>query len=75
VRDRLPAAATHGVRKLTAEEAVLVEEFLRRRADLDSWVRLRMAERIATRMIERLGLTGVEADERLLEALAAQYRR
>jgi uncharacterized RDD family membrane protein YckC len=75
VLDRVPAATSHGARKLTAEEAVLVEGFLRRRADLDSWVRLRTAERIASRMIERLGLTGVEPDERLLEELAAEYRR
>lgn len=70
-----PVSATrHGAYKLTPEEIVLIEGFLRRRNDLDSWVRLETARRIARRMATKLELKVVEDDERLLEQLAAEYR-
>jgi uncharacterized RDD family membrane protein YckC len=67
-------AVRHGAHRLTPEEIVLVEGFLRRRDDLDPIVRLENARRIARRMAERLELGPVEDEERLLEQLAAEYR-
>jgi hypothetical protein len=71
-RDR--PAARHGAHRLEPSEVILIEEFLRRRADLDPWVRLQSARRIATRMQAKLDLAVVEDEERLLEDLAAEYR-
>jgi uncharacterized RDD family membrane protein YckC len=71
-RDR--PAARHGAHRLAPSEVILIEEFLRRRAELDPWVRLQSARRIATRMQATLDLAGVEDEERLLEELAAEYR-
>jgi uncharacterized RDD family membrane protein YckC len=76
-RDR--PAARYGAHRLAPSEVVLIEEFLRRRSDLDSWVRRQSAQRIAARMKAKLEV-GVVADdvddddERLLEELAAEYR-
>ena len=70
-----PASATrHGARRLTAEEIVVIEGFLRRRDELDAWVRLQSAQRIARRMADKLEIASIEDDERLLEQLAAEYR-
>ena len=71
-RDR--PAARHGAHRLEPSEVILIEEFLRRRADLDPWVRLQSARRIATRMQAKLDLAVIEDEERLLEDLAAEYR-
>jgi uncharacterized RDD family membrane protein YckC len=73
---RVASAARHGAHRLTPEEIVLIEGFLRRREELSSWVRLQNARRIAERMAKRLELppTGRQDDERLLEELAAEYR-
>jgi uncharacterized RDD family membrane protein YckC len=77
---RPATAARHGADRLTPEEIVLVEGFLRRREDLDPLVRLNTARQIAARMAARLGLAPVdplhplEDEERLLEQLAAEYR-
>jgi uncharacterized RDD family membrane protein YckC len=70
------SALRHGAHRLTPEEIVLIEGFLRRRAELSSWVRLQNARRIAERMATKLDLpaTGRQDDERLLEELAAEYR-
>jgi uncharacterized RDD family membrane protein YckC len=67
-------SARRGAHRLDPSEVVLIEEFLRRRADLDSWVRLQSAQRIAARMKTKLALESVDDDERLLEELAAEYR-
>lgn len=84
VHERLEAAASvaassstvtrHGAARLTAEEILVIEGFLRRREDLDAWVRLQSARRIAARMAEKLGIPSIEDEERLLEQLAAEYR-
>ena len=70
----LTSASRHGAHRLGREEIVLIEEFLRRRDELDSWVRLETARRIARRMATTLELGPVEDEERLLEQLAAEYR-
>ncbi len=78
--DRLrtvPRAETtlrHGAHRLSPDEIVLIEGFLRRRDDLDPVVRLENARRIAGRMADRLELGPVDDEERLLEQLAAEYR-
>ena len=77
VAPRAEVTARHGAERLTPEEVVLVEGFLRRRHELDPLVRLNTARQIAARMAGRLGLGAVDpADdgERLLEQLAAEYR-
>jgi uncharacterized RDD family membrane protein YckC len=84
VHDRLEAGAPavdartstvrHGAHRLSADEIILIEGFLRRREELDSWLRLDSARRIARRMTERLELGPVEDEERLLEELATEYR-
>lgn len=68
------SASRHGAHRLGPQEIVLIEGFLRRRDELDSWVRLETARRIARRMAATLELGPVEDDERLLEQLAAEYR-
>jgi uncharacterized RDD family membrane protein YckC len=70
----MTAAVRHGAHRLSVEEIVLIEGFLRRRAELDSMMRLDSARRIARRMAGTLELAPVEDDERLLEELAAEYR-
>jgi uncharacterized RDD family membrane protein YckC len=83
VHERLEAAAPaaamtsavrHGAHRLSVEEIVLIEGFLRRREDLDSLMRLDSARRIASRMAGTLELGPIEDPERLLEELAAEYR-
>jgi uncharacterized RDD family membrane protein YckC len=73
-----PAAASsstrYGAHRLEPAEMVLIEGFLRRRGELDSWVRLESARRIARRMADKLELGPIDDDERLLEQLAAEYR-
>jgi len=63
-----------GAHRLTPAEIVLIEGFLRRRVDLDPWVRRQNANQIARRMADRLELGAIEDEERLLEQLAAEYR-
>jgi uncharacterized RDD family membrane protein YckC len=69
-----PHAAVRGAHRLTPAEVIVIEEFLRRREALDSWVRRQSAERIARRMAARLEITAIDDDEALLEQLAAEYR-
>lgn len=67
----------HGAHRLAPAEVVLIEGFLRRRAELDPLIRLESARRIAGRMKTKLEIgSGSEDDddERLLEQLAAEYR-
>ena len=71
---RVEPAARLGAHRLTANEILVVEGFLRRRADLDPMVRLQSARQIARRMADRLELGAVDDEERLLEQLAAEYR-
>jgi uncharacterized RDD family membrane protein YckC len=74
---RADPGVRRGAHRLTPDEIVLIEGFLRRRRDLDPIVRLDNARRIAHRMAERLQLGPIEAgddEERLLEQLAAEYR-
>jgi uncharacterized RDD family membrane protein YckC len=63
-----------GAHRLTQNEIVLIEGFLRRRGELDSWVRRQTAGQIARRMADRLELGAIGDEERLLEQLAAEYR-
>ncbi|HTM23885.1 MAG TPA: RDD family protein [Vicinamibacterales bacterium] len=69
-----PAGARHGAHKLGPADIILIEGFLRRRHELDSWVRLRTARRIVERMTAKLQIGAGEDEERLLEELAAEYR-
>ena len=75
-REAAVGDARHGAHRLTPDEIVVIEGFLQRRDDLDSWVRLNSARRIAQRMAARLELGTVDKidAERLLEQLAAEYR-
>jgi uncharacterized RDD family membrane protein YckC len=68
------SAARHGAHRLASGDIVLIEGFLRRRAELDSWVRLQSARKIAARMASKLELGAIEDEERFLEQLAAEYR-
>jgi len=63
-----------GAQALTPADILLIEGFLNRRNDLDPWIRLQTARKIAGRMAEKLRLEGVEHEEPLLEQLAAEYR-
>jgi uncharacterized RDD family membrane protein YckC len=70
-----PASAVrHGAHKLGPDDIVLIEGFLRRRHELDSWVRRSTARRIGGKMAEKLGVSAGDDEERLLEQLAAEYR-
>jgi uncharacterized RDD family membrane protein YckC len=70
-----PVSATrHGAHKLGPDDIIVIESFLRRRADLDSWVRLDAARRIAKRMGEKLEIAVSGDEEQLLEQLASEYR-
>jgi uncharacterized RDD family membrane protein YckC len=71
---RTASAVRLGADRLTQAEIVLIEGFLRRRTELDPWVRRTRALQIARRMADRLQLGAVEDEERLLEELAAEYR-
>jgi uncharacterized RDD family membrane protein YckC len=68
------ALTHHGASKLAAEEIAVIDLFFRRRDDLDAYARQRTARRIASRVRERLGITGNIDDEHLLEQIAAEYR-
>lgn len=69
-----PGQQRFGAHRLRPEEIAVVEEFLRRRDQLDDWTRRQTARRIAERMKQRIEITTAEDDERLLEQLAADYR-
>jgi len=69
-----PSTIRHGAHRLAPEEIVVIEGFLRRRDELDTWVRRQSARRIAGRMAEKLELGPIEDEERLLEQLASEYR-
>jgi len=69
-----PGQPRYGAHRLTPEEITVVEEFLRRRDQLEAWTRRQTARRIAERMKQKIGITSDEDDERLLEQLAADYR-
>jgi len=69
-----PGQQRFGAHRLRPEEIAVVEEFLRRRDQLDDWTRRQTARRIAERMKQRIEITTTEDDERLLEQLAADYR-
>ena len=70
-----PASATrHGAHKLGPDDIIVIESFLRRRQDLDSWVRQDAARRIAKRMGEKLEIAVSGDEEQLLEQLASEYR-
>jgi len=71
-----PSAATSQGPRLTAEELVLVETFLQRRADLGGFVREARAAQIASRVTSRTGLKPADGqnDEDFLESIARQAR-
>ena len=75
VQGETPAATTyHGASKLTAEEAGVIELFLRRRGELADTARTEKAARIAARIRSRLGITEIQGDEELLEQVMTEYR-
>jgi hypothetical protein len=53
---------------------MVMEGFLRRRADLDPMLRLDTARRIAKRMAGKLQIETAEDEETLIERLVAEYR-
>jgi len=67
----------HGAAALTGEEIAIVELFLQRRYALDSYLRLTTARQILERLRPRLQLPpdATADEERLLEEIAAEYRR
>ena len=67
----------HGAAGLTGEEIAIVELFLQRRYALDSYLRLTTARQILERLRPRLQLPpdATADEERLLEEIAAEYRR
>jgi uncharacterized RDD family membrane protein YckC len=71
-----PPAASAGAHQLTADDLMVMEGFLRRRADLDPLLRLDTARRIAKRMADKLKIETADTDdeERLIERLVAEYR-
>ena len=69
-----PGQQRFGAHRLRPEEIAVVEEFLRRREQLDPWTRRQTARRIADRMKQLIEIATAEDDERLLEQLAADYR-
>jgi uncharacterized RDD family membrane protein YckC len=64
----------HGAAKLTAQEIQVIELYFRRRDQLDGFARLKAARQIATRLRERLEITGPIDDEQLLEEVLAEHR-
>lgn len=73
-----PVAARfrYGSERLTAEEFALVEAFLRRRNELEPYVRYQMASQIAARIQPKLTVPPGEtpSPEKLLEAIAYERR-
>jgi uncharacterized RDD family membrane protein YckC len=70
-----PAIAALGAHKLETEDIILIDRFLARRGDLDSFVRRDAARKIAARMGEKLQvLAAIDDEEEFLERLAAEYR-
>ena len=69
-----PQTPRHGAHRLSAGEIAVIEGFLQRREDLGEWTRRQTARKIAARMRGTLDLAEDEADERLLEQLASEYR-
>ncbi len=73
-RSSLPLVA--GANRITNDELLLIETYLRRRAEFDEAVRRRTAEEIAARIRAKLGLTDdqVTSPDAFLEAIAQQTR-
>jgi uncharacterized RDD family membrane protein YckC len=69
-----PTVAKAGAHQLTTEDLMVMEGFLRRRADLDPMLRLDTARRIAKRMAGKLQIETAEDEEKLIERLVAEYR-
>jgi uncharacterized RDD family membrane protein YckC len=69
-----PAGANTGAHQLTTDDLIVMEGFLRRRADLDPVLRLDTARRIAKHMAVKLQIETAEDEERLIERLVAEYR-
>ena len=68
------AITHHGASGLTPAEMSVIEQFFRRRGQLDGYVRVRAAGQIADRMRERLGITATIDNEQLLAELVAEYK-
>jgi uncharacterized RDD family membrane protein YckC len=64
------------LRKLSSDELVLIETYLNRRYDLDATVRNMTAQRIATMISEKLGISKPpdQRDDDFLESVARQLR-
>jgi uncharacterized RDD family membrane protein YckC len=74
VAHRSVSAPRLGAVRLTDDEVMLIEAFLRRRHELDGVARVDTAARIATRLRTRLQLEDDGQNEPLLEQLLAEYR-
>ena len=76
IPDARPRQVRYGAARLTPEEVALAETFLRRRAALDSYVRLTTARQILDRLRPRLDIPAgrVRDEERLLEEIVAEFR-
>jgi len=74
---RISAEQVHPeLRKLTADELVLIETYLNRRYDLDAFVRAQTSARIVAMISEKLGITKTpgQQDDDFLESIAKQLR-
>jgi uncharacterized RDD family membrane protein YckC len=73
--EEFPGAASIRGLRLTDEEAAVIEAFLRRRQEIDVFVREQRAADIAGRLRRRFGAQAAAmSDEDLLEALIAEHR-
>lgn len=68
------ARGRHGAHRLSPEEIAVIETFLRRRAELSAYARLRASRQVAARIAPRLGVTATGDEERFLEEVLAEYR-
>lgn len=74
VGSRSAATPRRGANRLTDDEVMLIEAFLRRRRELDGVARVQAAARIAGRLRARLELDETGENEPFLEDLLAEYR-
>ena len=74
VREERPGAPRMGAARLSPEELLVVETFLRRRHELDGFARVANADRIARRLRDKLGVEQTGQNEEFLEDVLAEYR-
>jgi uncharacterized RDD family membrane protein YckC len=69
-----PTVRRYGASRLTAGEMAVIDLYFRRRDSLDGLARVRVASQIASRIRERLEITGEIDNEQLLEEVRSEYR-